>query len=216
MSVRKITNTGNKKNIGRFPSLKLKRNVWWESQIERDYIYLLEFDTQVISYAEQPLKVSYRFNTKIHHYTPDFLKHSCNKKQIIEVKPKKKLLEIKIIEMLHIVAQLLENEGYEFLVVTDEQIRIQPKLNNIKLLWKYARKPLPSWYQAYCEECFQNKNAVSLKEVIDFFSTKNISKETIFALMYHQVFDTDLMLPITDISLLRLSMNYNWPIQYAN
>ena len=43
MSVRKIINKGNRKVIGRFPSLKLKRNVWWESQLERDYIYILEF-----------------------------------------------------------------------------------------------------------------------------------------------------------------------------
>ncbi len=44
MAVRKITNKGSKKVIGKFASHKLQTTVWWESQIERDYIYLFEID----------------------------------------------------------------------------------------------------------------------------------------------------------------------------
>ncbi|MGQ4648881.1 hypothetical protein [Lyngbya aestuarii] len=56
---RKITNAGNRKVIGKFPSLKMNAVIWWESQLERDYIYLLEIDPEVLSYGEQPLTISY-------------------------------------------------------------------------------------------------------------------------------------------------------------
>jgi len=58
--VRKITNTGTKKNIGRFFSWKMRDGIWYESLLERDYMYLLEIDPDVLSYCSQPLKITYR------------------------------------------------------------------------------------------------------------------------------------------------------------
>ena len=49
VGARKITNRGTKKIIGKFPSLKMNTAIWWESQLERDYIYLLEIDPDVLS-----------------------------------------------------------------------------------------------------------------------------------------------------------------------
>lgn len=59
---RKITNAGNRKVIGKFPSLKMNAVISWESQLERDYIYLLEIDPEVLSYGEQPFTISYTDN----------------------------------------------------------------------------------------------------------------------------------------------------------
>ena len=54
VGARKITNRGSKKVIGKFPSLKMNTTIWWESQLERDYIYLLEIDPDVTAYQGQP------------------------------------------------------------------------------------------------------------------------------------------------------------------
>ena len=35
---RKISNTGTRKLIGKFPSLKTGRVIWYESLLERDYM----------------------------------------------------------------------------------------------------------------------------------------------------------------------------------
>ncbi len=65
MRVRKFTNRGSTtKVIGKFPSLKNGKPVWWESQLERDFLYLLEIDDDVVSYYEQPLRIPYRLNGK--------------------------------------------------------------------------------------------------------------------------------------------------------
>jgi len=51
------------KNIGKFASVKTGRIAWYESLLERDYMYLLDFDPDVTYWHEQPLKIRYvRFN----------------------------------------------------------------------------------------------------------------------------------------------------------
>ena len=151
MAVRKITNKGCKKIIGKFPSLKLGRLIWWESQIERDYIYLLEFDPAVISYEEQPIRISYHLNGKERHYTPDFLVRQADRNLIVEVKQEKEALKEENQRLFNIVGAICARDDYEFIVVTDKMIRVQPRLDNIKLLTRYQRTPIhDSHYQIVC------------------------------------------------------------------
>jgi hypothetical protein len=56
MPVKKVSNRGGN-IIGRFPSLKLGRMVDFESLIERDFIYVLDFEPDVESFSEQPLTI---------------------------------------------------------------------------------------------------------------------------------------------------------------
>ena len=84
-------NTGTLKNIGKFPSLKNKTSIWFESHLERDYIHLIEFDDDVIKYREQPFKIKYSLNGNQRLYTPDFFVERQNRNQIIEVKPQSKI-----------------------------------------------------------------------------------------------------------------------------
>ncbi|MEL7035074.1 MAG: hypothetical protein AAFO04_05575 [Cyanobacteria bacterium J06592_8] len=56
---RKITNTGTRKNIGKFSSRKMGQIVWYESLLELDYIYLLEIDPDVVAFASQPFQLQY-------------------------------------------------------------------------------------------------------------------------------------------------------------
>src|SRR5258708_29523779 len=71
MPVRKVANHGSN-IIGRYPSLKMGRMVAFESTIERDYIYLLDYEPAVTSFAEQPLTIDYFCDGTMFHYTPDF------------------------------------------------------------------------------------------------------------------------------------------------
>jgi hypothetical protein len=71
MPVRKVSNRGGN-TIGHFPSLKMGRMIDYESLIERDLIYLLEFEQDVTWYAEQPLTIPYHYEEKERDYTPDF------------------------------------------------------------------------------------------------------------------------------------------------
>jgi TnsA endonuclease N terminal len=194
MAVRKITNKGCKKIIGKFPSLKMGRLIWWESQIERDYIYLLELDPAVISYEEQPIRISYHLSGKKRHYTPDFLVRKADRNLIVEVKREEEALKEENQRLFNIVGAICARDGYEFIVVTDKMIRVQPRLYNIKLLTRYQRTPIHDpHYQIVCYELFSKKPKASLSEVIRFFASRGIGKQVIFSLLYWGVLAVDLM-----------------------
>jgi hypothetical protein len=79
MSIRKVSNRGGN-TIGRLPSLKVDRMVSFESLLERDFIYWLEFEPTVSWFSEQPLTLSYQHGQRTLHYTPDF--HVINRTRI--------------------------------------------------------------------------------------------------------------------------------------
>jgi len=66
MPVRKISRYGAQKNIGKFSSVKTGRVAWYESLIERDYMYLLDFDPYATFWHEQPLRIRFTHGGKTH------------------------------------------------------------------------------------------------------------------------------------------------------
>jgi hypothetical protein len=205
VSVRKISNKGTKKVIGKFASLKVGRLVWWESQIERDYIYLLEFDSAVVSYKEQPMYIAYYLNSKERHYTPDFLVKRAEKTLVVEVKLEEKVQKEENQHLFRIASSVCARNSYEFIVVTDTMIRVQPRLDNIKLLTRYQRTPISDpYYQIVCYELFAKNCEVSLSKLMQFFASRNISRQVVFSLLYWGVLAVNLMEPIGAESVVRL------------
>lgn len=192
MKSRKITNTGTLKNIGKFPSLKNGKLVWFESHLERDFIYLTEFDKETIQYREQPFKVQYLLDRKTHNYFPDFLVVKKNKKQVIEIKPQSKVEKDEFVYFSKVMANHLAKEGYEYLVITDSTIRLQPKLFNIKLLWRYARMPITTKHKVLIYELFSSSSNLLFSEVCSFLSQCKEQKELVYALLFHGYLLTDI------------------------
>ena len=86
MPVRNVTNRGGNV-IGRFPSLKMQRMIAFESLLERDFIYLLDYDANVTWFEEQPLTIEYQHEGKLRHYTPDFHLIEHDQHVLVECKP---------------------------------------------------------------------------------------------------------------------------------
>jgi hypothetical protein len=133
MPVRKIPRYGaGRKNLGKFASVKTGRVAWYESLLERDYMYLLDYEGDVSYWQEQPLRMRFSHGGKVHCYTPDLEVHRSAKKQLIEVKPKVQVESGRWDILFRAASSICEQEGYEFLVLTDEIIRMQPRLENVK------------------------------------------------------------------------------------
>lgn len=197
MRVRKINNRGSRsKIIGKFPSLKLGKTVWFESQIERDFIYLLEFDGDVLFYQEQPETINYVRDGKGHSYTPDFLVRRRGGEQLVEVKPEARRNDEENVLLFASVTPVIRAQGREFLVMPDEKIRVQPRLNNIKLLWRYARTPIAPQHQILCQEMLSGCHQIRLAEAIRFFEAHGVTREVVYALLYRGVLATNLMQPL--------------------
>ena len=101
---------------------------------------------------------------------------------------------------------ICEQEGYEFSVVTDEFIRQQPRLDNVKTLWKYARTPIRARHQILCIEFFREKQVaeIELSELIQFFRVQHVPVQTIYALLFWSVLNFDVMQPLNVASIITL------------
>lgn len=128
---------------GKFPSRKVGRMIHWESQIERDAVYLFEFSSGVTSYREQPLTTYYTLDGKTRRYTPDFeLTLSTGEVVMIEVKPEEKLRDPDERRRLKRIQEHFASNGQSFRILTDREIRQLELLENLRMLMRHRGKPL--------------------------------------------------------------------------
>ncbi len=194
MPVRKIPRYGAQKNIGKFFSVKTGLVAWYESLLERDKMYLLDFDPLVTFWREQPLRIRYVLNGKTHFYTPDLEVHRDSRKQLVEVKSQNQVDSGKFDGLFRIATSASQDDGYEFVVITDQPIRQQPRLDNVKKLWKYARTSILPQHQLLCRQFFQEKQSeqVELGDLIAFFKSKGVAAQVLYSMLFWGVLDFDL------------------------
>lgn len=120
---------------GKIISQKNDSIIEFESSLERDFIYLLEFNNEVCSYCEQPIKLS-KDNL---FYTPDFYINYFNgKNELIEIKYSTDLL-INFEEYqkkFQIARDYCKENNLIFKVLTEVEIRNQ-YLENAKFLLRF-------------------------------------------------------------------------------
>lgn len=130
---------------GQICSTKINKPIQFESSLERDFIYLIEFDRKVSFYLEQPLEITYRDSTgQNRKYTPDFLityHDKFKKSEIIEIKyeseleEKREELEVKF----DFARKYCIDNDLVFRVISDKYIRDEKHvlLKNFKFLSRY-------------------------------------------------------------------------------
>jgi len=169
-------------------------------------MYLLDFDPQIIYWHEQPLRFRYTLDGKTHWYTPDVEVLRDSKKQIVEVKSQDQIESGEWDFLFRTAASISKEEDYEYIVVTDEVIRIQPKLETVKKLWKYARTAVPPQHQILCRDFYQKKQIaqVELGDLLQLFKTNSVPASCLYALLFWGALDLDLMQPLDSCSLITL------------
>jgi hypothetical protein len=195
--VRQVISRSPCRVVYKFPSIKLGKMVYCESGLELDFAFLLDADHAVISFQEQPGKIEYYLNAKLHTYTPDFLVQRSHKKQIVEVKPKSKISTEENRILFEIISAICREASYEFMVVTDADMRKGARLSNVRLLWKYGRTLISPKHHIYCQEFFSYSSEAALGEIIAFFARRHEGKDVVFSLLYWGVVGVNIDLPIT-------------------
>lgn len=136
--VRKVSNRGGN-IIGEFPSIKMDRMVSFESLIERDYLYLLDYEPEVTLFEEQPFVIPYLDAGREHGYTPDFHIIRAGHHYVVDCKPAQKAIQKDEQIKFNAALEHCSGCGWFFGIVTDHQIRSGYRLGNIKRLKYYAR-----------------------------------------------------------------------------
>lgn len=130
---------------GQISSKKLQKSIQFESSLERDFIYLIEFDIDVKEYLEQPLIIPYTdLYGKHRKYTPDFLisyHDKFRKKEIIEIKYEEELIKNnkELNHKLNEARLYCIRNNMVFRVCSDNYIRNKNcvLLRNVKFLSRY-------------------------------------------------------------------------------
>ncbi len=132
---------GGKNFIGHFPSIKMKKMIDFESLLERDLIYLLDYDANVSDFTEQPLTIPIHISGRRQQYTPDFLVNIYAEPTLLEVKPICFVKEFENSIKFEFIKDYCKRLGWNYHIVTERDIRQNPLLENVKLLTQYARHP---------------------------------------------------------------------------
>lgn len=136
--VRKATNRG-RNIIGYFPSIKMGRMINFESLIERDFIYLLDFEPGVEQFCEQPMTIEYHYEGKKRRYTPDFHVVHSGQDLLFECKPKRMVDDPENQLKFEAARRWCSEQGWTFGLVTDERLTANFRVENVKLLTRFAR-----------------------------------------------------------------------------
>lgn len=136
--VRKVHTNGNTV-VGRVPSRK-GTAIQFESALEMDFIYLLQFDSDVGKIFDQPVKIDYLDDAgTAHTYVPDFLVEYRNRTNVLfEVKYKHDLRKHRkeLRPKFDAAKQFALSRDWEFRTINEKQIK-RPYTENAKFLLDY-------------------------------------------------------------------------------
>lgn len=137
---RKVIFRSNHGHVYKFQSLKCGRCLHLAYGLEYDRATILEFDSAVIYFREQPFRLEYSDEGKIRNKYPDLLVFYDDGSVIVEeIKPASIASDPEIKRVFELEKIALEQHGYGFSVVTDLEIRGGLLLENSKKLKQYRR-----------------------------------------------------------------------------
>jgi hypothetical protein len=124
----------------------------FESSLERDFMLLLEFDSDVLFYEEQPVRIDYlSVDGQTRHYTPDILvtyrqtsTYTMLKPPLlVEIKYRRDLFEQwqELKPKFRAARRYAKDRDWNFKIITEVEIRT-PYLKNVKFLRQYQRRPI--------------------------------------------------------------------------
>ncbi|MCY7323245.1 MAG: hypothetical protein LH660_15935, partial [Phormidesmis sp. CAN_BIN36] len=110
-------------------------SVSYRSLLQKDFMYWLEFDPDVLSYNTPAISFDYYSNGKQKSYAPDFQVVRRQKKQIIEVKSQKVFVSDEYQRLHQFLSDICDETGCTFVALTELEVQREQLLSNIKLLY---------------------------------------------------------------------------------
>lgn len=140
MEKRKVITRRGRCLRGFFPSAKTGQNIPWESPLELDALFLFEFSPGVRSYAEYQQKEIYydEDGTQKKCYPDYLLELTDGSTALVEIKPTAKLRRTPTRRKYERIAAHFRAQGRPYLILTDDEIRRSPRLDNLKVLAYHA------------------------------------------------------------------------------
>ncbi|MCY8034296.1 TnsA endonuclease N-terminal domain-containing protein [Bacillus sonorensis] len=197
IQINRSTRYGN--NYWEVYSPKLKRTVRLYSSLEYDHWLLLEVNPSIKSFCEQPLKINYTLEHKIHSSIFDaWILYTDLTEEFREIKYLFDLSKPKTQKQINIQRKWCLENGYKYSVQTDDIIRKNSiLLENAKKIIPFLsnsleKHPLNHKILRYVN-CSSNPTGTSLKNITDILQ-ENIN--SVFGCVINLVFQGKLKIDI--------------------
>lgn len=177
---------------GYFASYKNKIQIAFESVLERDFYMLLEFDENVVSYAEQPITINYEYKDgSKRRYTPDCLitykdgtERYYELKYINEIRNDSELRE----KLDFLKSYFYDEYTLKFDIFTDEEIG-KIYLDNLKFLYKFAFIPQDNEKIVKINKILNEVDKISIKELLNVLSDNQMEQMKWLPYIWRYVFE---------------------------
>jgi hypothetical protein len=164
-----------------------------ESPLEADFVYHLEFDTDVVSYMAQPSKLPYFFDGSARKYTADFeVYYSDGTIRYFEVKYLCDIENIVDFDAWQAaISKAAVKKGRSFEVITEEMIRQEFYYENLQTLYAARTIDIDSEFLLHVLKTFSDKNEVTINQLITDQSS-DLEFEQVYRLIFDKVLQADL------------------------
>ncbi|WP_419782906.1 Tn7 transposase TnsA N-terminal domain-containing protein [Malaciobacter marinus] len=204
--------------------MKTNKLISFESKLERDFLYLFEYENFILNIIEQPIKINYVFENKEYSYTPDFyLETPINHKNIIvEVKyydELKKLLSNKKENAKYkATIKYLNNKDIDFIFLTNRctYIKSDEYKFNINFLLNYNvidKKNFQIIVDLYVPQ-------ITIQELLNLYTKEKFKQleliNTIWCMIRRKILTVDMYEKLTLNSRLLQLKNYDEKVYQAH
>lgn len=128
----------------RVSSVKTDRRVRAASHLEFCLALLCETDPDVLTYVEQPLTIAYMDGGKRRRYRPDMFVRRTDRDEVLEVKRAREANTAEAERGYRLRANALAALGLSFRLVTEQQLKREPRWSNLQLLVRDRHAPMPT------------------------------------------------------------------------
>lgn len=176
---RKVISRSNCRVTGKFPSIKCseRRMLHFESSLEEAAFLLHEVNSYVLNYKEQPAKIKFEMDGVEYAHYPDLLVETERGKVFKEIKYRSDAEDPFIYKRTRFLSKSLPILGYEYEVITDDDILKQPRLDNSKYLFRYGRHPIDIIEQERIRKYIEKEECVLWGDVKrDVFGDFSVTK----------------------------------------
>ena len=204
-----------KQTSGHFISCKMNTSVWYKSVLQRDFMYWLEFDPNVVLYttSTEPLKYYDKGIEKL--YYPDFQIIRHQKKQIVDLKFQKAIKSKQYRQLYPLLCEVCKDAEWEYTALTELQVKQEPTISNIKLLYRYAREDFSIDEYKNCLSILKSIVPASLSEIYELLDCQNIRKNVLFKLLFYSLAEINLKESINpDSQINAVSSKPNWEVLF--
>jgi hypothetical protein len=191
--VRKIKNSHNSAIRGTVSSKKNNRLIDFESALERDFIYLLEFEDSIESFVEQPICIEFEYEGQKRKYTPDFFVKYMRQDQppmLVEIKYRNDIRENwkTLKPKFKAAKQYALFNGWIFKIYTEIEIR-EAYLDNVKFLLNYRNNVnLPNQkYKAFILNILNEVQETTPNKVLSMASNDSDTPINIIPTLWNMV-----------------------------